>query len=421
MSRTPDDDPLTPQRPRPRPPAPDADADDGPSTFQPNPHAKPPRAPKPKPVPPELPGTDFGPGLTERVRYGGVSSGDLATFCRQAATYLDAGVDLSKALGSLQRQMSATALGPVCGRLREAVRRGEDFATAVSHEPQAFDGLFRSMIRVAEARGGMPETLKRMAAHYEARQRLARQARSALIYPAIVTLMAFGVMWLLTTFVLPKLVDILSDMARGGQASLPGVTRALISMTNFLTSFGWWAVPLALGVGAFLLVRWYRTDAGRSTLGAIALRVPVFGELLRQIETTRFARVLGALLDAGVDYDDALDLTAGAMQVAPLQRAVQEARRDVRSGRELSQALEHSGHFAHEAIALIETGEETGQLPECLEKLADATEEQVSYKVKNLGSLVQPLILMVIGGFAFFIAVAFISAYVSVLTGLANG
>jgi type II secretory pathway component PulF len=400
--------------------------DDDFSTFRPNPNANPPRAPKskPKPARPDseaaIPPRDTGPGLAERVRYGGVSSGDLATFCRQAATYLNAGVDLSKALSSLQKQMSATPLGPVCGRLRDAVRRGEDLATAVSREPQAFDGLFLSMIRVAEARGGMPETLKRMAAHYEARQRLTRQARSALIYPAIVTLLAFGVMWLLTTFVLPRLVEVLTDMTRGGQASLPGVTRALIGMTNFLTAFGWWAIPLALGVGAFMIVRWYRTTAGRATLGAIALRVPVFGELLRQIETTRFARVLGSLLDAGVDYGEALDLTAGAMQVEPLQRAVQSAKRDVLAGRELSRALERSGHFAPETLALIETGEETGQLPECLDRLADATEEQVAYKVKNLGSLVQPLILMVIGGFAFFIAVAFISAYVSVLVSLAN-
>jgi type II secretory pathway component PulF len=355
------------------------------------------------------------------VRLGAVSSGDLAAFCRQAASYLDAGVDLTKSLGSLQKQMARTALGPVCGRLRDAVRRGDDLATAVAREPQAFDGLFRSMVRVAEARGGLPETLKRMAAHYEARQRLARQARSALIYPAIVTLIAFGVMWLLTTFVLPKLVAILSDMARGGAASLPGPTRALIAMTNFLTSFGWWAIPLGLGLGAFFLVRWYRTAPGRATLGAIALRLPVFGGLLRLIETTRFARVLGALLDAGVDYGTAMDLTAGAMQVAPMERAVRDAKRDVLAGRELSGALARSGRFPEEALALIETGEQTGQLPECLTRLADATEEQVAYQVKNLGSLVQPLILIVLGGFAFFIAIAFVSAYVSVLTGLANG
>jgi type II secretory pathway component PulF len=422
MSRNPGDPPPPPRRPKPRPAPPPEDDGDGPSTFQPNPGAGPARAPraaKPGPIDDEVGAR--GAGVAERVRYGGVSSGDLATFCRQSASYLDAGVDLAKTLGSLQTQLGGSALAPVCGRLREAVRRGEDLATAVSREPKAFDGLFRSMIRVAEARGGLPETLRRMAAHYEARQRLARQARSALIYPVIVTTIALAVMWLLTTFVLPKLVAILADMTRGNTAGLPGPTRALIAMTNFLTSFGWWAVPLGLGVGAFLLVRWYRTAAGRAALGSIALRLPVFGGLLRQIETTRFARVLGALLDAGVDYGAAMDLTAGAMQIAPMQAAVQDAKRDVLAGKELSGALAKSGHFPVEALALIETGEETGQLPECLDRLANATEEQVAYKVKNLGSLVQPLILIVLGGFAFFIAIAFVSAYVSVLTGLANG
>ena len=131
-----------------------------------------------------------GPNIFERVILGKVSTGHLATFCRQFAAYLDAGVDLIRSLDSLQKQFAKTALGPVIGRVATSVRRGEALTDAFSREPQAFDGLFLSMIEVAETRGGVPETLRRMGDSYESRQRLLRQARSALIYPAAVMLIA---------------------------------------------------------------------------------------------------------------------------------------------------------------------------------------------------------------------------------------
>src|SRR5699024_10110907 len=133
----------------------------------------------------------------------------LATFCRQAAQYLDAGVDRNRSLGSLQKQFASTALGPALDRVQQAVRRGEPLSDAMARESQAFDAFFLSLMRVAEARGGVPETLRRLADHYETRRRLIRQARSALIYPVSVVLAAAVVIWLLTTFVLPGLVSTL--------------------------------------------------------------------------------------------------------------------------------------------------------------------------------------------------------------------
>ncbi len=359
------------------------------------------------------------PGFFERVLFGSVRAGHLAAFCRQAAHYLDAGVDLIKALGSLQKQFARTALGPVLNRLQDAVRRGETLSEAMAREPQAFDTFFLSLMRVAEARGGVPEMLKRLAEHYEARQRLIHQARSALIYPVTVLLVAAVVIWLLTTFVLPGFISILKDMTRG-KADLPLPTRLLMAFSAFMGWVGWWAVPLGVIVGVFLLVRFYKTPAGKAAIDRLLFRFPVFGSLLQKIDTARFASTLAALLDGGVDYGAALNLTADVMRLTPLRNAVRDARTRVLQGSALSAALDASRRFLPEVISVVESGEESGKLPESLERLAASFEEQVEYTVKNLGSLLQPLLVAVLGGFVFFIALAFILAYISVLTNLAT-
>jgi type IV pilus assembly protein PilC len=426
MSRDPGD-PRRGPKPRPKPKPPDDSDIDGlaPSTFRPaGPMPDPPRAPagsatrRPRGETREETG---GPGWFERIVFGSVSAGHLATFCRQAAAYLDAGVDLARALGALEKQFARTALGPVIGRLQKAVRRGDELAEAMKREPRAFDELFLSMVRVAEARGGLPETLRRMGQHYEARQRMIRQARSALIYPAAVTVVALFVGWILTTYVLPPLVGMLADLTGGRVGDLPASTRALMALSRFIQTIGWWAVPVAAVAGFFVLVRFYRTPAGKAALDELALMVPVLGSLLQKLDTTRFARTLGALLEAGVDYGQSLDLTADVVRTSPLRRAVRAARSQVVEGVELSRALAASRRFPHDVIAMVETGEETGKLPETLDKLADSYEEQVEHMIKNLGSLVQPLILIVFGGIAFFIALAFVSAYVAAIARLAGG
>jgi type II secretory pathway component PulF len=403
------EDALPPRRPRPRPKPPSED--EGPSTFRPAPAggSKPARERKePRPE-------SGGPGFFERVFFGTVSTGHLATFCRQAAQYLSAGVDLNKSLSSLQKQFASTALGPAIDRVGQAVRRGETLSDSMAREPQVFDTFFLSLMRVAEARGGVPETLRRLADHYETRQRLIRQARSALIYPVSVVLVAAVVIWLLTVFILPALIGTLKDMTRGRTAELPLPTRLLMAFSAFMQWVGWWAVPLAVVAGLFLLNRFYKTPPGKATLDRFLLAVPVIGTLLRKIDIARLSSTLGALLDGGVDYGEALNLSADVMRMDPLRQSVRDARVKVMAGTELSTALDDSRRFPPEVISVIETGEESGKLPESLAKLAHSFEEQVEYMVKNLGSLIQPLLVIVLGGFVLFIALAFVMAYISVL------
>ncbi len=363
-----------------------------------------------------------GPGRIERLVLGSVGSGHLAAFCRQFANYQDAGVDLLKSLASLESQFQSTALGPVLGRLQLSVRRGMSLADAMDKEPQAFDRLLRSMMRVAEARGGVPEVLRQLSKHYEARQRLFRQARSAMIYPVVVLTLALVVMFLLTLFVLPVLVGLLADMTSGQAGpALPWPTRVLIAFSDFVQTMGWWLLPLAVVGGFFGLIQLYRTKSGKAAMDEIALRLPVFGPLLRKIDTTRFARTLSTLLDAGVDVDSSIRLTADVLHLTPLRRAVRHVGEAVREGSELSEALRDTGRFGVDVVEVLASGEETGQVPEALGHLADDYEEQVAYTVKNLGQLIQPILVLGLGGIVFFIVLAFVMVYVSAITNLAGG
>jgi type IV pilus assembly protein PilC len=416
---------LPPRRPKPnrdRPRPPDAGLDpieSGPSSFRESPQGRP--SPARRRTSDEPRPETGGPTWMERLLFGSVSTAHLATFCRQFAAYLDAGVDLLKALASLERQFARTALGPVISRLQLAIRRGDDLTAAMAREPQAFDTFFLSMMRVAEARGGVPETLHGLAQHYEARLRLYRQARSAMIYPVIVLLAAFGVMILLTVLVLPIFISMLRDMARGREDQLPLLSRLLIAFTQFMLMIGWWLLPVGVVVGVFMLRRAYKTASGKAAIDAALIRVPVFGLLLRKIDTARLARSLAALLEGGVDIGSSLDLTASVAHLAPFRHALLEARAAVIEGTELSEALGASGRFSSDVIAIVGSGEETGKLPESLERLADDYEEQVQYMVKNLGSLVQPLVIIILGGIVLFIILAVLLPYIQMITSWAGG
>ena len=365
--------------------------------------------------------TTGGPTWAERIVFGSVSSGHLATFCGQFGTYQDAGVDLLRSLDGLKRQFSRTALGPVIGRMETSVRGGDTLTETMEREPQAFDRLCLAMIRVAEARGGIPETLRLLAKHYEARQRMIRQARSALIYPTIVLFIASLVMLLLTIFILPKFAEMLSDLTRGGKAELPLPSKVLMAISGFMTSHGWWMVPSGAIAMIVIGLKWYQTDRGREVLDGLSMYIPVLGNIRRKIETGRFARTLGALLNAGVDIGSSLKLTGRVLALPAYRRAVEGTRTLVMDGAELAEALSESGRFGLDVVAVVESGEESGRMPEALDKIADDYEEQVEYMVKNLGQLIQPFLMVAMGCVVVFIILAVMLPYIQVLTSLSAG
>ncbi len=360
-----------------------------------------------------------GPKLFERILFGRVSTGQLAQFSRQFASYLNAGVDLLRSLASLERQFSGTALGPVLRRMGDAIRRGETLEEAMVRETSTFSPMYLSMIRVAGARGGVPETLKMLAKNLESRQRLIRQARSAMIYPTIVLMMAGLVGIGISIFILPLFAQTLKDLS--GKMTLPLASRALMSFSDFVRFAGWWLMPLLLFSTPFLLIRAYRTSAGKALMDRLVLMMPVFGLLCRKLDTSRFARTMSVLLDAGLDFPSTIELTANVVVMTPIKNAVRSAKDRVMAGRELSVTLDRTGQFSPDVIAVIATGEETGKLPETLEHLADEYDEQIAAMVKNLGHLLQPLVTFVLGAIVLFVILAVLMPIIQLISSLASG
>jgi type II secretory pathway component PulF len=342
----------------------------------------------------------------------------LVNFSRQFASYLDAGINLYPALESLRRQYERTALGPVIGRLQLATRRGESLTDAMSREPAAFDHYFLSMMRVGEVQGSVPETLRLLSLEYDSRQRMIRQTKSALIYPAFVIFMSVTVSALLTILVLPPLVAIMKDVIREKRIELPGPTQLLVRLSDFIVAGGWWGIPLVLVGTVVLLAGAYRFKRGKAVLDEVLLRLPVVGQLLWKIDTTRFCRTLSTLLDAGVDIGSSLELTSDTLLLVPMRRSVLRARDSITQGESLSASIDLTNRFPPDIPPLIKSGEETGRLPEMLLMMAGQYEEQVEFMVKNLGTLLQPVITVVVGGVVFFIAVAFFMGYAAVIAHL---
>jgi type IV pilus assembly protein PilC len=349
---------------------------------------------------------------------GRVSGKHLVNFCRQFASYLDAGINLYRAMESLRRQYQWTSLGPVIGRLQLAVRRGEGMTDAMSREPAAFEHYFLSMMRVGEVRGSVPETLRLLSVEYTSRQRMVRQTKSALIYPAFVILVSVTVSALLTILVLPPLVDIMRGVIKERKVDLPGPTRLLIQLSDFIAAGGWWGIPLTIVGTVLLLAGAYRLERGKAVLDEVLMRLPVVGQLLWKIDTTRFCRTLSNLLEAGVDIGSSLELTADTLNLIPMRRAVLRARDSIIQGESLSASIELTNRFPPDITALINSGEETGRLPEMMLMVADQYEEQVEFIVKNLGNLLQPIVTIVVGGVVFFVAVGFFMGYAAVLSNL---
>jgi type II secretory pathway component PulF len=231
--------------------------------------------------------------------------------------------------------------------------------------------------------------------------------------------MAGGVVALITIWLLPMFAEMLQGIS--AKAELPWASQALLAFSRFIRWIGWWLLPVLVIGTPFLLLRLYKTPAGKAVMDRIILFTPGFGALFRKLDISRFARTLSTLLDAGVDYGTSIDLTAGVVTMTPIRNAIRDSREKVMQGRELSTALAASRQFYPDVLAVLSSGEETGKIPESLEHLADDYEEQVALMVKNMGHLVQPLLVLILGAIVLFIILAVFLPYIQMITSLAGG
>ncbi|NLZ62792.1 MAG: type II secretion system F family protein [Lentisphaerae bacterium] len=321
-----------------------------------------------------------------------IGTKDLCTTTRQLATLLDAGLPLVRALRTLQRQAKGQnpALFKVMGNLADAVEGGATFSEALATNPRSFNKLFVSMVRAGEASGAMEVVLSRLAEFMEKAQRIAGKVKSAMVYPISVLAIAGAITAGLMIFIIPKFSKMFEEMLPG--ETLPGITIFVINASHALKNN---AVGFAIGafVGIFVFKLLLKTKVGAYVFDTFVLKTPPFNSLIIKNISARFSRTLGTLMASGVAVLQALQIvkdTAGNELVA---RAIQSVHDAVKEGEGMTKPLEKSKVFPLMLCSMVEVGEETGALPDMLNRVADVYEEEVDRAVEGLTSLIEPIMI----------------------------
>lgn len=326
---------------------------------------------------------------------------DTCLFMRQLSDLLEAGLTLFGALQIIRDQTENPRLREIVAGLGSHIREGTSFSEALAHHPKVFPPLFVSMVRSGEVGGLLPRVLARLADFGEEEEELAVKVRSALAYPALIFFVGIGTIFILLTFVIPKLVSLFEEV---GQA-LPLPTRILIGVSQVLAS-AWWLLLAIVTLGIFLIGQVAHSQQGRFVLDRIKLNLPVWGPLIRKVETARFARSLGMLLKHGVAILQAVEVVTQTMVNEGLRRGVERIHEQLEGGTSLSQAMRDSQVFPPFVINMVAVGEESGALDRSLLKIAEAYERQADRAMKLMASLIEPVMILAMGLIVGFIVIS---------------
>lgn len=327
---------------------------------------------------------------------------DKAVFSRQFAVLINAGVALVRGLGVLSDQCPNPKLKKALQEISADVQQGTNLSDAMRKHPQCFDGLYVSMVQAGEVGGVLDEVMNRLAKLLEDVARLQNQIKSALTYPVVVGSIAVLIFIGMCMFLLPIFANIFDELG----ATLPPFTAFMIGISNFLRSPYVLILVAVLVILVFAYRQYYKTRIGRETMDRFFLRMPLFGDLIQKTATARFCRTFGALSRSGVPILTSLEIvrdTAGNQVIA---NAVDEARKEVQTGGMISLALQREKIFPLMAIQMISIGEETGEIDTMLMKVADFYEDEVEQAVKALTSIMEPIMIVLLGGMVGSILVA---------------
>jgi type IV pilus assembly protein PilC len=328
------------------------------------------------------------PGLTDRVR-----QKDVAVFCRQFATMIDSGLSLIRALHILGEQTDSKVLAGIIDEVRQDVEKGASLSQALGRHHKAFSRLFVSMVKAGETGGVLDQVLLQLADIIEKQVELKRKITSAMTYPVAVLGLVLLIVAAMLVFVVPQFRTMYDDL--GG--TLPFMTRGLLAVSAFTVTF---APLLLLGAVAAALAfrRWIRTESGRAAWDAFKLRVPIFGRLTHKTSMTRFARTLAVLLRSGVPILESLEITSETVNNHVVSVAVKDVQDAVKRGETINQPLAQHDVFPPMVTQMLAVGEETGNVDVMLEKVADFYDQEVEATVNALTSLLEPLLIVVLGG-----------------------
>jgi len=324
---------------------------------------------------------------------GRVKLKQIAVFCRQFATMVNSGLPILRALSILADQTDNKELEKVLVQSRTDVEQGSSLSAALGKHPKAFNNLFISMIKAGETGGVLDDVLLSLADQIEKEVELRRQIKSAMTYPVVVVALVMLILGAMLLFVVPQFETIYTNL--GGTLPLP--TRILLTVSDIFRSY-WYVFLLGAGVGSFLFRRYKKTDAGRARVDAAKIRVPVFGPLFHKVALARFASTLGMLLRAGVPILQAFDNVKDTVNNRVIADAIDDVKTSVREGESIAKPLGKHKVFPPMVVQMLAVGEETGAVDTMLDKVAQFYNNEVTATVDALTSLIEPLLIAVIGG-----------------------
>jgi len=330
-----------------------------------------------------------------------VSTRELAVVTRQLATLLHAGVTLVESLTAVVDQSENDTLKLVLSQVKQRVNEGSSLAEAMGQHPRVFPDLYCNMIRAGESSGALDVVLTRLADFTESQARLRSKIIGALTYPAIMVLVGLGIMGILLVAVIPQITKIFEDR----KAALPLPTKILLGTANLITEY-WWLILIVLAVSIFALIQFIKTDRGRVKWDRFKLDMPVVGKLLRMLAISRFSKTLSTLLKSGVPLLGAMDIVRNIVNNRILADAIDDARTSIKEGESIAAPLKRSGEFPPLVIHMIAVGERSGQLEEMLNNVAESYQEQAETRINALMTLLEPLMIVMMGGAVGFMVVS---------------
>lgn len=342
--------------------------------------------------------------LTSIVLFGGnkVKSDDLVMFTRQLSAMVSAGVPLLRALNSLQEHAESPALKKVVVAIIHEVQDGAPLADALGKYPNTFSDVYVNMVRAGEAAGILDDILKRLALQQEKSSTMRKKIKSAMTYPMVlisITVLAFFGLML---FVIPQIGKIVTDLG-GPDAKLPFITLMMLGISSFMVH--WWFILLPIIIGAIVMIlRYIKTPKGKSQFHHLILKIPGIKTIVMKVAVARFSRTFAALMGAGVAVLEALNVTSRAIGNVVYEDVLADAAERVKNGATLSSCLEKSELFPAIVAQMLAVGEETGQTDTVLVKVADFYEEEVDVAIDGLSSIIEPVMIVIMGGMVGLIA-----------------
>ncbi len=328
----------------------------------------------------------------------GASTEDLVIFTRQLATMIGAGIPLMEAMEILHSQAENPRFAVVLDRVVEDIRAGSDLSAAMSKYPTVFSNIYLAMIRAGEVSGQIDEILVRLAGYMEEAQKLKAEIKAAMTYPVVSLCMITGITLFLMTYIVPQFGSIFSQIVdkNGNALELPTITKVTLGISNFLLT-KWWLILVVI-IGTVVGLKMYKkTDKGAYQWDWFMLKMPVFGQLFQKVALSRFSKTFATLIKSGVPILGALEIVSATSGNRVIMEAVDGARDSVREGNTLAEPLGRSPIFPPMVVKMIAIGERSGALESLLEKISIFYDEQVETSVKSLTSLIEPIMIGMMG------------------------